>query len=397
MVRSRLLGRIPLIIGLSGMLTAVLLNARVFASSESTPAGTPPAPAPITQATMRGIFSAFASVYSYSLNMDYFSDRRNRESITSALLALVTNTSALEEHGGGLDPSFGYLRSALAGDAKQALDRYNKREFLGSQFMLNKLMENCATCHSRAPYNTPFESGAEFLKTARVEALAPLDRIQIELAARQFNQALATYEEVLSSPKIPEEGLQLIGAFEGYLKVCLGVENDVERPIATFGQLARREDASDQLKNLVAGWIRDLRSLDWPAPPGHEMAYARSLVGDQTVLAGPAAEGPELVRMIAANVILRRYLSSLSSYGDETAEIYYLLAVTESHISRSYWIAETDFLLERSVRSAPKTEYARKSLAILVERAKNPRPPAAYEGQEMPVVDVGELRKLVEG
>jgi hypothetical protein len=62
-----------------------------------------------------------------------------------ALEALVANTTALEEHGGGLDPSFEYLRRFLAGDAEEALKRYQERQYFGAQFMLVKLMENCAT------------------------------------------------------------------------------------------------------------------------------------------------------------------------------------------------------------------------------------------------------------
>ncbi|UCG52042.1 MAG: hypothetical protein JSW58_00360, partial [Candidatus Latescibacterota bacterium] len=95
-------------------------------------------------ATMRGIFTALVTAYSYSLDKTFFEDRHNRDTVLAALQALVNNTEALEAHGGGLDPSFDYLRHSLAKDAFQALEQYQKRQYLGSQFTLTKLMDNCA-------------------------------------------------------------------------------------------------------------------------------------------------------------------------------------------------------------------------------------------------------------
>ncbi len=393
----RLVTRLFVAVGLGGFFAALLLGALPPASDDPAADQTAGASTATTRAAMRGVFTAFTTVYSYSLDMDYFSDRRNRGSVTAALEALVANTAELRDHGGGLDPSFGYLRKSLASDAEEALKRYNKQEYLGSQFVLNKLMENCATCHARLPSDQTFDVGTDFLKKAGVRALGPVDRVNVEIAARQFGNALATYEQIIGDTRIPAEGLLLTGAFEGYLKICIGVKNDTGRPVRTLETFVKRDDIPAELRQQAESWIGDLRALDFSKVPGRELDYARQLVGDQAVLKRPTSDRPDLVRMVAANAFLRRYVQSLSSYDSDAAEVYYLLAVTESRISRSYWIAEVDFLLEQAVRSAPKTEFARKALAVLEERSKNPQPATAYEGQEVPTVDIEELRNLVEG
>jgi hypothetical protein len=351
----------------------------------------------VTQATMRGIFNALTTSYSYSLDIDYFQDRHNRETVLASLEALVANTGALEEHGGGLDPSFDYLRRFLAGDADQALKRYTDRQYLGSQFVLNKLMENCATCHSRLPSDQAFETGAKFLKEANVSSMAPVDRVNIEIAARQFDNALSTYEEIFALPNMTEQGLRLIGGFEGYLKIAIGVKNDTTRPTRALEKFLQRDDVSAGLCEEIRGWIGDLVALDLKAGAASPLETARRLVGDATVDKKPPAVRPELVRMVAANTLLHRHLQTLSSYDSEASEVYYLLAVTESRVSRSYWIAETDFLLEKAVRSAPKSDYARKAFAVLVDRSASGTPVSAYEDMEVPKVDIEELRRLVEG
>jgi hypothetical protein len=383
---------------LAGAFAALLFGAHVAASQDAAKTRPPAARSSgVTQATMRGIFTALTTSYTYSLDMEYFQDRHNRDTVLASLEALVANTGAFEEHGGGLDPSFDYLRRFLAGDAEEALQRYRERQYLGSQFMLNKLMENCATCHSRLPSDQAFGTGAAFLESARVEALAPVDRVNIEIAARQFDKALSTYEEIFALPNMTAQGLQLIGAFEGYLKIAIGVRNDTERPRLALERFLRRDDLPAGLRDDVETWIKDLAALDLKAATASPLETARRLVGDAPVVSKPAPARPELVRMVAANVLLHRQFQTLSQHDDKASEAYYLLAVTESHVSRSYWIAETDFLLEKAVRSAPKSEFARKAFAVLADRSASGAPVSAYEDMKTPTVDIEELRKLVEG
>jgi hypothetical protein len=397
MIRFRASFRSLVPVAAAGFLGALAAFAHVAVSQEASKNATAaPGSSGVTQATMRGIFTALTTSYTYSLDMDYFQDRHNRDTVLASLEALVANTGALEEHGGGLDPSFDYLRRFLAADAEEALKRYEERQYFGAQFMLVKLMENCATCHSRLPSDQAFGTGAQFLEEARVEAMPPVDRVNIEIAARQFDRVLSTYEEIFALPTMTPQGLHLIGAFEGYLKISLGVRNETARPARTLEKYLLREDVPAGLRETVRKWIQDLTALDLKAGSAAPLRTARELAGYAAVIRKPTSPRPELVRMAAANTLLHRYLQTLSTYDSESSEVFYLLAVTESHLSRSYWIAETDFLLEKAVRSAPKTDFARKALAVLVDRSSVTAPPSAYEGMKTPKVDIEELRKLVE-
>jgi hypothetical protein len=369
-------------------------NAFSQESKSTLAAGSKPA---VIRATMRGIFTSLTEAYSYSLDIGYFQDRHNRDGVLAALEALVANTAALEAHGGGLDPSFGYLRRYLANDAAEALKRYNERQYLGSQFMLKKLMENCATCHSRLPADQAFDTGAEFLKEARVEAVAPVDRVDIEIAARQFEAALDTYEHIFALGNMTAEGLELIGAFEGYLKITLGVKNDSARPVQVFTAFLKRDDMPEELQGQVRAWIDDLRTLDMNEMSRRPLASARLLAGDATVVRRAPSVRPELVRMVASNALLHRHVRSMPADAPETSEVYYLLAVTDSRISRSFWIAETDYLLEQAVRSSPRSAYAQRAFAVLEDRASSPAAAGAYEGWTPAKIDIDELRRLIEG
>ncbi|MEJ2721715.1 MAG: hypothetical protein P8181_11350 [bacterium] len=316
-------------------------------------------------AEMRGIFTALTTAYAYSLDADFFEDRHNRDTVLAALQALVSNTEALETHGAGLDPSFDYLRHSLAGDAYEALERYQNRQFAGSRFMLGKLVENCATCHVRLPAGESFDTGAKFLERADIGALPPVDRVNIEVATRQFDRAIATYEEIFQLPDMTAPGLMLIGAFEGYLKLCIGVKGTTRRAIRTLTKYKQRGDITPNTRAEVGAWIAALQRLDLAAAAGHELEAARELIADTEPVKRAPQNRQHLVEYVAAASLLHRYMQAATAYDANLAEAYYLLAVAESHISRSQWISETRFLLERSTKADPNSEFAQQAEHIL--------------------------------
>ncbi|MEE9270671.1 MAG: hypothetical protein V3V49_10475 [Candidatus Krumholzibacteria bacterium] len=320
-----------------------------------------------TQASMRGIFQSLTAAYNYSLDPPAFEDPANHESVLTALRALAADAAALEEHGGGLDPSFDYLRRSLTKDAQDALQRFKDGHYMGARFMLTKLTENCVTCHSRIPRKEAFDVGGHFLKKAKIKNLPPVERVNIEIATRQFDTALDTYEEMFRAADMTPERLTLVGAFEGYLKVCVGVLNDTGRPVATFKKFNKRVDMPSNLKELVAGWSDSLKKLKLEEAKGKELVVARTLIGDAKIQRRFPTDRRGLVDFIAATALLHRYLRSSPSNKADISETYYLLAVAESIITRSFWISETDFLLERAIREAPKSPFASKAYDFLEE------------------------------
>jgi len=137
-----------------------------------------------TQATMRGIFITLTSAYKFSLDPEEFQDPANHMIIQGMLQALVANANELERHGGGLNPSFGYLRRSLARDANDALDRFNQGQYMGSRFVISKITENCVTCHTKLPAASDFDMGDQFMNELKIRKLPAVERVNIELAAR---------------------------------------------------------------------------------------------------------------------------------------------------------------------------------------------------------------------
>jgi tetratricopeptide (TPR) repeat protein len=349
-----------------------------------------------TQASMRGIFVALTTAYTFSLDPDAFAEPVNRRQILEALNALAENSGRLEAHGGGLDPSFEYLRRSLSRDARDAAQRYEVGNFMGARFVLSKITENCVTCHTKLPAERRFDLGAEFMETANVKELAPTARVNVEIATRQFDAALDTYEELLRSPDMTGDDLSLFGVFENYLKISVGALDDTERAIAALKEFAKRKDLPRNLTEDVQSWIGELEAWEIEKLEGLELATARDLIESAMKDTRSRSDRSRLVDFIASITLLHRFLRSDPDNDVDIAEAYYLLGVAESYVSRSYWISETDFLLEKAIRQAPGSDVAKKAFAFLEDytRSEYRVTPARAVPPELQA-NLDELRELI--
>jgi hypothetical protein len=319
-----------------------------------------------TRARMRGIFLSLSKTYLYSLDPAAFEDPANRVEILTGLRALAEGTATFKAHTGALDPSYDYMRRSLAHDARDALARFEMGQFTGTRWVLAKITENCMTCHSKFRAEGSFDLGHEFLEKAPVKELSPSALAELQIAVRQFDDALSTYETIFRDPKSSWATLSLVGAFEKYLRVCIVVRDNEDRAVATLKTYAQRDDLSPGTKAVVENWIASLKKIDGTQQPGSEFSTARKIISEaQRALRYPS-DRTQLVDFIASTSLLHRYIQAGGHEDVQMAEAYYLLAIAESHISTSYWISETDFLLEQAIRAAPKSQIAGDAYDFLV-------------------------------
>lgn len=347
------------------------------------------------QTAMRGFFAILSSVYGYSLDANAFADPANRAEITSKLEALAANSSRLDTHGGGLDASFDFMRRSLARDAYDALADFKQHNFVGSRFVLGRITENCVTCHTKLPADKEFDLGGKFLESIDTAELPPAARANLQVATRQFGDAMKTYEDVLRSRDVSADDLATFDVFEHYLRISIGAMNDTRRPARALGEFARRADMPDALKANVRTWMGSLEALNLGVPVGGELAAARRMATEARNRSRSRSDRSRLVEFIGSITLLHRHLRSAPERDAGTAEAYYLLGVAESYVSRSDWISETEYLLETSIRTAPRSAVAREALAYLEDYRKSAGTPARAVPADLQT-NIEELRKLTE-
>jgi len=349
------------------------------------------------QTSMRGIFFTLTMVYTLSLDAEAFEDPANYGQIQAGLQALVANASELDRHGGGLNPSYGYFKRSLARDAQDALNRFTEGQYMGSRFVISKITENCVSCHVKLPKEQEFELGDEFVNKRKIQKLKPEERIQIELAMRQFDDAVATYEQLFADPKMTPENLSLLAAYCGFLRVCIGALNDPQLAVGTLKTYAQRSDVPTAFKNQVNDWIADLETVNLDASAGNELAVSRDLIQNAEKNRKYPTDRSSLVDYVVASTLLNRYIESGPASDDDASEAFFLMGIAESRLTRSYWTSETEFLLAQSIRRSPKSDTAKQAYEFLAEYTVSAyAETSAREVSPELRADLEELRKLIE-
>jgi len=349
-----------------------------------------------TQTTMRGVFLTLSKAYKYSLDAEAFESPANRNEIHNTLEALVANAGDLESHGTELDPSFDYLKRSLSRDANEALGRFEAGQYMGSRWALNKITENCVSCHSKLPSEKQTVLTEGFLGDDDIKTLDPLAHAELALALRQFDTALSEYEAVFTDRSMSPRDIMMTGALENYIRVAAGVLGDTERAIRTLSQFAARDDVGDATSTMLRGWIQQLGGFSTEVEAGSELSTARTIIDEGRAATRFPKDRSQQVTFIEAASILHRYLQTKPASNEDVAEALYLLGVAESYVSRSYWISETDHLLEQAIRKAPGAPVAKEAYEFLEEYMMSGYSVTARKIPEGEEKRLEELRELID-
>jgi hypothetical protein len=323
-----------------------------------------------TRATMREIFESIRVLLPLTVRWEDFQSPAQRDAVLDALGRLTQNAAALSEHARTQDPGFRHLGRSLERDAQEALREYERGRYSHAEFLVLSLTEYCVACHSRLPSPGDSPRAAHFVDQTALASLPAAERAGLQVATRQFDAALATYEELLREPAHPPG--ELLDPLTDYLIVALRVKQDPARPIPVLERFARRPDLRRYLRLDVERWIADLRRLAAQPRSEADLATARRLLAEARDLIAFPGDRRALVHYVAASDVLYRWIEAHpepapGGAASDAAEAYYLLGLIESRIGRDRGASPASYYLENAIRLAPKAPFAQLAYAVLEE------------------------------
>ena len=294
-----------------------------------------------------------------------FKSPDRRAEILAALEELANNSENLERHSASSDAGPTSLSHSLAADAREVHRRYADGRFEQSRFLLHNMTDLCVACHSRLPDEEARSLGSTLVSDETIAKL-PLDqRAQYEIATRQFDRALVTFETWFADPAVSPDDVDLTGEFEDYLEVSLRVRQDPQRAIDTFEKLLERDDVPERVRLNVETWIASLDALKAGQPQLGPIEHARAWMMSTGAAEVARDERSALVAAIAASGILHRYVAAQTEMSPELGYAYYLMGVIEADIGRSFWASQTEHFLETAIQIGPGEPYAEPAFELL--------------------------------
>jgi hypothetical protein len=318
--------------------------------------------------TMNKIFEAVSLLLPLSLDEKRFADAANAPKIEEALRSLVRSADALQEHGKRRSEGFGYLSRSLGDDVRLIQSHYTAHRYAEARFLLHLLTDTCFACHSRLPEEQRSRIESHLLERPELAQLSAQERARLEVATRQFDAALASYEKIFADPAIPPAQMDLGGYFVDYLTVAIRVRRDLERPGPPLQRLAARPDTTTYLRRRAEGWVESLAELRKGGGLRPGLETARAWIEKARSMSEFPSDHDGLVYDLAASSALHQFVESAPR--DQKAalsEAYYLLGVTEARSRRNYWVSETELYLEAAIRANPGSGFAHDAYDLLEE------------------------------
>ena len=321
-----------------------------------------------TRSIMAQIFSSLTTVLPLSMDSKEFSDPKNRDKILGELRKMKDGTSSLVEHTKKFDGSYGFIAKSMSRDIKDIYTWYDKGATSESRYLLHQVSENCVSCHMKLPDPGHAPHMDNFFKDVAVSKLSAPEKARLQVALRQFDDAMTTWEDMFKTWPKPSE-LFAMDALPEYLKVAIRVKEDPKRALNTLEELSKRSDLPKFMAREVTAWKTSLKKLAPDvAKKGNELKRAESIVQNARRTMEYPMDRTGLVDYIVASGLLNRFMMEKSVKAVQMAEAYYLLGITESLIGRSTWLTQTDYYFEAAVRAAPKSKFAVKAFDALEQQ-----------------------------
>ena len=323
---------------------------------------------PPTQSLMQQILAPISRVLPLSFDQEAFENPKNRDRISRDLKTLMEHSANLETHAQAKDRAFDYVAKSLRSDAKQAYHRYQHGDYEEARFALHNITENCISCHESLPETHKVAPAKALLSALKVDQLNPLDRAHYYVVTRQFDDALKTYEDYFLSGSIPVGSIGSLGSFTEYLKIAVISKGDLQRPKQLLEKLIARPDLPTHVSSQFKSWLQSLSELEAAnVLRQDDLNAARKIISQGRERMEFPRDRNGTIHFVAAASILGRFIHSHPDRGTDVAEAYYLLGITESLLSHSFWISKEEFDFETAIRLAPGAAFAPKAYARLEE------------------------------
>jgi tetratricopeptide (TPR) repeat protein len=317
-----------------------------------------------TRRAMREIYEEIQTLLPLSVDDQAFKSPEFRARIEAALAALTVSASELGAHTMGQPRQVEFLANALSREANGALARFESGRIESAQFFVRRLTDYCVACHSRLPSPTDAPLTRGFLKQGNL-ARQPLEnRAELQIATRQFDEALASYEALLASPT--RHAAEFLQPLTRYLRLAIGVKGDLARPLPILHRLSAREDLSESMRTDLTSWIDSLEKYAMRDRLPPTLAAARTVLADLGAQSRAPHDRRALVQDLIAASLLHRYLEAQPDDAHRhLAEAYFLLGSIESRLNANYRFFEAEFYLETAIRMAPQDPVAQRAFKLL--------------------------------
>lgn len=324
---------------------------------------------PETMKIMNSIFDSIRVLLPLSFDPAKFQAKENQKVIAENLDLMARSAQNLDAHGRSLESGFRYMSTLFASDINQIRNWYKNGRYDGARFYLHNVVDRCVECHAKMQAQQNFPRSGDFFKLVDATTLPLLELARLQVATRQFDASLDTYEKFLASSGSAKEISFGRDVFTDYLKIVLRVKRDYPRAKKTLESFRLRKDLPAYLLKAVEVWVADIQEIHDKGMLGkNDLASAKKSIEFAKSRMDYPTDRSGLVYYTLASGLLQEIVKDLKRADLERAEAYYYLGITELMLTNSLWASGSQPYFETAIRLAPKSRFAEDAYGIIEEQ-----------------------------
>jgi hypothetical protein len=360
MIRASKMGecmKIRTILVLVLLVVLVFVGRRVLAADEA------------WNARMQAMAAAVTCLAPYVASDEKFNDVKNHLQINSCVDDLWAQTKDLKDsltkhaaaHSSDAlmqkDPLLSYMATSFAEDVEMAHSLVNSPTSSPyAQHLLRGTLSYCTGCHTRqeASATVKFPVLKDMTKD-----LPLTDRMKLLAATRNFNQALAAFDQAIGTKETEKlSSLELERAARLALSIAIRVDRNNDVALKLIGQVEKLQRISPAFKDELATWKTSLKTKE-PLASGTQLQRAKSLIENAEATHGGLQVRVPQVEYLKASSLLHGFMAT-NPVGVKRAEALYLLGDCYDHLETLGFWSMSEIYYESCVRSAPHSEIAQR-------------------------------------
>lgn len=236
---------------------------------------------------------------------------------------------------------------ALERDVRRIRARFDAGDADGAAFLVRQLSQRCVACHLRLPKKVDSPLSGAFVDGSQLKLLPPHARAPLQVAVRQFDDALTTWEQAFAAERLSRESLQ---AVDDYLATAVRGRRDLKRPNVALRELAARHDIPGGQRAVLRAHVDRLEHHRHAFDRPPSLAEARRLMAPALDDDAPRQALP-LVDALIASAKLQTLLDGKALHDEALAEARYLLGLAQARAAGEERSLLAPVSLEAAVRT----------------------------------------------
>lgn len=299
----------------------------------------------------------------YIASEEAFANKKNKKVIQAKLTKLTDNFKKMKVHPVISTQGLSINQSVMTDQLDQTLNLFKADRSAMARAKFTSALNLCVSCHTQSPgKELPRLFGDKDLKKMK---LSPYEKGELFFVTRDYDQAMASYDEFLNKSKKTDDDEFIFKALERQLIYFVKIKKDFSAAKAHFEKFVATKKFNDKVNEEISQWVKTLsgkslwENFNAETATEEEMEkFMKGFIADEEE--GPiftVTDSTEVYDLNLSSILLDYYNAHPDT--KHGAKILYWLAILDKRLNDDLFFSIGDYYLLSCMEKYSKDPIAK--------------------------------------